>query len=63
MGKSVEDKSSQKEYIMNRIDMLLQVLDSIDAETAGVEEIDRIIGMLDDLEFKCKQFRNNWEKE
>jgi len=63
VGKSVEDKSSQKEYIMNRIDMLLQVLDSIDAETAGVEEIDRIIGMLDDLEFKCKQFRNNWEKE
>ncbi|MDM5197536.1 SE1561 family protein [Fictibacillus enclensis] len=63
MGKSVEDKSSQKEYIMNRVDMLLQVLDSIDAETAGVEEIDRIIGMLDDLEFKCKQFRNNWEKE
>ncbi|MDM5336701.1 SE1561 family protein [Fictibacillus enclensis] len=63
MGKSVEDKLSQKEYIMNRIDMLLQVLDSIDAETAGVEEIDRIIGMLDDLEFKCKQFRNNWKKE
>ncbi|MDN4526917.1 SE1561 family protein [Fictibacillus fluitans] len=63
MGKSVEDKSSQKDYIINRVDMLLQVLDSIDAETAGVEEIDRIIGMLDDLELKCKQFRNNWEKE
>ncbi|MDN4075223.1 MULTISPECIES: SE1561 family protein [Fictibacillus] len=63
MGKSIEDRSSQKEYIVQRVDMLLQVLDSIDAETAGVEEIDRIIGMLDDLELKCKQFRNNWEEK
>lgn len=63
VGKSIEDKSSQKEYIVQRVDMLLNVLDTIDAETAGVEEIDRIIGMLDDLEFKCKQFRNQWEKE
>ncbi|MCQ6267434.1 SE1561 family protein [Fictibacillus sp. WQ 8-8] len=63
MGKSIEDRSSQKEYIVQRVDMLLQVLDSIDAETAGVEEIDRIIGMLDDLEFKCKQFRNHWEEK
>ncbi|EIT84685.1 hypothetical protein A374_13375 [Fictibacillus macauensis ZFHKF-1] len=62
MGKGTQDKSSQKEYIVNRVDMLLQVLDTIDAETAGVEEIDRIIGMLDDLELKCKQFRYDWEK-
>ncbi len=60
LGKSIEDKVMQKEYIKNRVDMLLKVLDSIDAETAGVEEIDRIIGMLDELETKCKQFRINW---
>ncbi|MFC0190302.1 SE1561 family protein [Fictibacillus aquaticus] len=61
MGNSIDDKTTQKQYIKNRMDLLLQTLDSIDAETAGVEEIDRIISMLDDLEEKCKQFRYNWE--
>ncbi|WP_408009405.1 SE1561 family protein [Pseudalkalibacillus sp. A8] len=62
MGNAVNDKSSQMDYIQNRIDMLLKVLDTIDPETAGIEEIDRIIAMLDELEQKCKQFRHNWEE-
>ncbi|WP_261134537.1 SE1561 family protein [Bacillus sp. Marseille-Q3570] len=60
MGNAINDKSSQMEYIQNKMDMLLKVLDTIDPETAGVEEIDRIIAMLDELEEKCKQFRHNW---
>jgi hypothetical protein len=61
VGNSIDDKTTQKQYIKNRMDLLLQTLDTIDAETAVVEEIDRIISMLDDLEQKCKQFRYNWE--
>jgi hypothetical protein len=63
MGNSIQDKSSQKEYIKTRIDLLMDVLDAIDAETAGIDEIDKIIGMLDDLEMKCKQFRHDWEEK
>ncbi|MDR7074621.1 MULTISPECIES: SE1561 family protein [Bacillales] len=63
MGNSIQDKSSQKEYIKTRIDLLMDVLDAIDAETAGIDEIDKIIGMLDDLEMKCKQFRHDWEEQ
>jgi prefoldin subunit 5 len=63
MGNSIQDKSSQKEYIKNRIDLLVEVLDSIDAETAGIDEIDKIISMLDDLELKCKQFRHDWDEK
>ncbi|MGM7703336.1 SE1561 family protein [Pseudalkalibacillus sp. Hm43] len=62
MGNSINDKSTQMHYIQNRIDMLLKVLDNIDPETAGVEEIDRIIAMLDELELKCKQFRHDWNE-
>ncbi len=61
MGNAVNDKSLQMDYIQKRIDMLLKVLDTIDPETAGIEEIDQIIAMLDELEQKCKQFRYNWE--
>jgi hypothetical protein len=62
MGKAVTDKDSQMQYIRARMDMLLTVLDSIDPETAGVEEIDRIIFMLDEIELKCKQFRLDWNE-
>ncbi|RBW68150.1 SE1561 family protein [Bacillus taeanensis] len=61
MGNSVHDKESQLNYIHNRMDMLVKVLDTIDAESAGVSEIDRIIEMLDDIELKCQQFRKDWE--
>jgi Mn-containing catalase len=61
VGNSVHDKESQLTYIHNRMDMLVKVLDTIDAESAGVSEIDRIIEMLDDIELKCQQFRKDWE--
>ncbi|MBU8908892.1 SE1561 family protein [Desertibacillus haloalkaliphilus] len=63
MGGAIHDKKSQMDYLNKRITMLVEVLDSIDPEEAGIEEIDRIIQMLDDLEFKCKQFRNEWSTQ
>ncbi|WLD93962.1 SE1561 family protein [Alkalihalobacillus sp. AL-G] len=62
MGNAINDKSTQMHYIHNRMDMLLKVFDTMDPETAGIEEIDRIIAMLDELEEKCKQFRHDWEE-
>jgi len=61
MGGAINNKADQKKYIHARIQMLNEVLDAIEPEEAGVEEIDRIISMLDDLELKCKQFRIDWE--
>lgn len=39
--------------------MFLEVLDSIDPENTELEDIDRLIGMIDDLEMKCEQFKEN----
>lgn len=36
----------------------MKTLDSMDPEETGVEEIDRIIEMLDEIETKCRKFRN-----
>lgn len=60
MGTEVKKKDNQMELIRTEIDSVLKVLDTIDPETAGVAEIDRIISMLDDLENKCRQVRENW---
>jgi hypothetical protein len=60
MGKEVTKKDTHMEAIRSEIDTVLQALDTIDPETAGVAEIDRIISMLDELENKCREVRENW---
>lgn len=36
--------------------MFSDVLDTIDPEDVDLEDIDRLINMIDDLEMKCKEF-------
>ena len=38
--------------------MFIDVLDAIDPEDTDLEDIDRLISMLDDMESKCKEFNN-----
>lgn len=43
-------------YLKERLEMFLEVLDAIDPETTELEDIDRLIQMMDDLEDKMEQF-------
>ncbi|KKI89076.1 hypothetical protein WQ54_28025 [Bacillus sp. SA1-12] len=63
MGNAVQDKDSQLSYLKNRLNMFMQVLDSMDPESTDVDDIDRLLQMLDDLEFKYEQFKKDWDKE
>ncbi|MBB2483408.1 MULTISPECIES: SE1561 family protein [Heyndrickxia] len=56
MGNAVHDKESQVEYLKHRLNMFLEVIDSMDPEKTDLEDIDRLIQMIDDLELKCEQF-------
>jgi hypothetical protein len=56
VGNAVHDKESQVEYLKQRLNMFLEVLDSMDPEDTELEDIDRLIQMIDDLELKCEQF-------
>ncbi|WP_064094174.1 SE1561 family protein [Rossellomorea aquimaris] len=59
MGKAVNDKDSQVTYLKQRLNLFVDVLDSIDPEQADVEDIDRLIAMIDDIEVKCEQFKKS----
>ncbi|TXK21878.1 SE1561 family protein [Bacillus amyloliquefaciens] len=61
MGNAVNSKDQQLDYLKNRLDMFMNVIDSLDPESTDVEDIDRLIGMLDDLEAKYKRFKKDWE--
>ncbi len=43
-------------YLKERLEMFLEVLDAIDPETTELKDIDRLIQMMDDLEDKMEQF-------
>ncbi|MGE7602685.1 SE1561 family protein [Peribacillus sp. NPDC097675] len=61
MGKSITDKSDQLSYLKERLTMFMEVLDHIEPESTELEDIDRLIGMLDDLEDKVVQFKTRSE--
>ncbi|MFB7156817.1 MULTISPECIES: SE1561 family protein [unclassified Lysinibacillus] len=56
MSNPITDKKQQMSYLKERLEMFLEVLDAIDPETTELEDIDRLIQMMDDLEDKMEQF-------
>ena len=58
LGKSITDKEQQVTYMKQRLSMFLDVLDAIEPESTELEDIDRLIAMVDDLETKMQQFKN-----
>ncbi|MFJ7724991.1 SE1561 family protein [Neobacillus sp. NPDC097160] len=63
MGNPIQDKNSQVDFLKQRLNMFIDVLDAIDPEDADLEDIDRLISMLDDMESKCREFNNREESE
>ncbi|MGM9929015.1 MAG: SE1561 family protein [Bacillus sp. (in: firmicutes)] len=57
MGKAIMNKDEQMNFLKQRLTMFLEVLDNIDPEDADLEDIDRLIAFLDEMEVKCEQFK------
>ncbi len=51
------NKDEQMNFLKQRLTMFLEVLDNIDPEDADLEDIDRLIAFLDEMEVKCEQFK------
>jgi ribosome biogenesis GTPase A len=61
MSNPITNKEQQVTYLKERLEIFLEVLDAIDPETTELEDIDRLIKMVDDLEEKMDQFQNRPE--
>ena len=57
MGKPIFEKDDQVNFLKHRLTMFLEVLDNLDPEEADLEDVDRLIEILDELEMKCEQFK------
>jgi hypothetical protein len=58
MGSPTHNKDAQVDFLKQRLNMFLDVLDAIDPEETDLDDIDRLISMLDDMESKCREFNN-----
>ncbi|PWW25510.1 hypothetical protein DFO73_113109 [Cytobacillus oceanisediminis] len=58
MGSPIHDKNTQVTFLKHRLNMFLDVLEAIEPEDTELEDIDRLIEMIDDLESKCREFNN-----
>ena len=58
MGNQISNPEQQVSYLKDRLQMFLEVLDTIEPESTDIEDIDRLIQMMDDLELKMEQFKN-----
>ena len=61
MSNPITNKEQQVNYLKERLEIFLEVLDAIDPETTELEDIDRLIKMVDDLEEKMDQFHSRPE--
>lgn len=61
LGSPIQDKNQQVTFLKHRLNMFMDVLDAIDPEDTELEDIDRLIEMIDELESKCKEFNNREE--
>ena len=61
LGSPIKDKNSQVSFLKQRLNMFLDVLEAIEPEETELEDIDRLIDMIDDLETKCREFNSREE--
>lgn len=52
------EKQLQLECVKERLNSFIDILDTIEPEEMDVEQIDRLIKMIDDLEKKCKELQD-----
>jgi hypothetical protein len=57
MGKSISNKDDQLTYLKERLSMFMEVIENIEPESTELDDIDRLIEMIDELETKVEQFK------
>ncbi|MGP4059243.1 SE1561 family protein [Halobacillus litoralis] len=62
MGKAAQHPSEQFHYIKNRIQMLNQVVSTMEAEDVDMEDFNRVLDMIEQLQMKMTRFKKDWEQ-
>ncbi|RWZ58893.1 hypothetical protein EQV77_08020 [Halobacillus fulvus] len=62
MGKAAQHPSDQFHYIKNRIQMLNQVVSSMNPDDVDMDDFNRVLDMIQQLQMKMERFKKDWEQ-
>ena len=57
LGSPTLDKNTQVDFLKQRLNMFLETLDTINPEDTDLEDIDRLIAMIDEIDVKVQEFK------
>ncbi|UOQ45260.1 hypothetical protein MUN89_04750 [Halobacillus salinarum] len=63
MGKASNNPGDQFHYIKNRIQMLNQVVSTMDPDQVDMNDFTRVLEMIQQLQVKMERFKKDWESE
>jgi hypothetical protein len=58
LGNLINDKNKQVTFLKQKLNMFLDMLEAIDPEHTDLDDIDRMIAVVDEMESKCKEFNH-----
>ncbi|WP_306807287.1 SE1561 family protein [Mesobacillus jeotgali] len=58
LGNPINDKNTQVVFLKQRLDMFAELLEAIDPEEADLDDIDRMIQIVEEMDAKCREFKN-----
>lgn len=58
LGTPIKEKEEQVVFLKKRLEMFLDLLDAIEPESTELEDIDRLLTIIDELENKCREFNH-----
>lgn len=58
LGSPIKDNNSQVTFLKHRLNSFMDLLDAIDPEEADLEDIDRMIAIVEEMDAKCREFKN-----
>lgn len=58
LGSQITDKSVQVTFLKQRLNMFMELLEAMNPEEMDLEDVDRLISILDGMESKCREFHN-----
>lgn len=58
LGSPIKDQNTQVLFLKHRLNAFADLLDAIDPEEADLEDIDRMIAIVEEMDAKCREFKN-----
>ena len=63
LGSPIKDSGNQVVFLKHRLNAFMDLLEAIDPEEADLEDIDRMIAIVEEMDAKCREFKNRELKE